>query len=328
MTTTPVTPRPEPTSAAARTPLMRQYLTTKQEHPDAFLFFRLGDFYEMFFDDAVRAAQLLGLTLTSRNKQDPDPIPMCGIPWHQRDGYVARLLRAGHKVAICDQLEDPAQAKGIVQQIIQNGSVQRGWLGVAIGPVTPEIAASLNLPAPKGALVNTVTDGSPAGKAGLKEGDIILSYGDKAIDHVQDLTRAVADTKAGTSRDLKILRDGRQQTVKVNIAALKDDAAKPVLASNSAGPAAGGGISLAELGLSLATDDGDVVVSQVKVNSPAADAGIRVGDKLVKVNQTSPTSLDAAKKAVDEAKAAKRSAVLLQLERDGSKYFVGVPFSD
>ena len=71
-----------------------------------------------------------------------------------------------------------------------------------------------------------------------------------------------------------------------------------------------------------------MVVSQVKVNSPAADAGIRVGDKLVKVNQTSPTSLDAAKKAVDEAKAAKRSAVLLQLERDGSKYFVGVPFSD
>ncbi|MEY4070365.1 MAG: hypothetical protein RL721_979, partial [Candidatus Eisenbacteria bacterium] len=127
MTTTPVTPRPEPTSAAARTPLMRQYLTTKQEHPDAFLFFRLGDFYEMFFDDAVRAAQLLGLTLTSRNKQDPDPIPMCGIPWHQRDGYVARLLRAGHKVAICDQLEDPAQAKGIVQrgvtEVLTPGSV-------------------------------------------------------------------------------------------------------------------------------------------------------------------------------------------------------------
>jgi DNA mismatch repair protein MutS len=66
----------------------------------------------MFLDDAVRGAQLLGLTLTSRNKQDPEPIPMCGIPWHQRDGYVARLLRLGHKVAICDQLEDPAQAKG------------------------------------------------------------------------------------------------------------------------------------------------------------------------------------------------------------------------
>ena len=118
---------PELAAAAAKTPLMRQYVTLKQEHPDAFLFFRLGDFYEMFFDDAVRASQLLGLTLTSRNKQDPEPIAMCGIPWHQRDGYVARLLRAGHKVAICDQLEDPAQAKGIVQrgvtEVLTPGSV-------------------------------------------------------------------------------------------------------------------------------------------------------------------------------------------------------------
>src|SRR5438874_1856308 len=114
-------------SAAARTPLMEQYARVKAEHPDAFLFFRLGDFYEMFFEDAVRGAQLLGLTLTSRNRQDPEPIPMCGLPWHQRDGYVARLLRLGHKVAICDQLEDPAQAKGIVQrgvtEVLTPGSV-------------------------------------------------------------------------------------------------------------------------------------------------------------------------------------------------------------
>jgi serine protease Do len=220
------------------------------------------------------------------------------------------------------------QARGIVQQIVQNGSVQRGWLGVGIGPVTPEIAASLNLQAAKGALVNSVTDGSPAGKAGLKEGDIILAFGDKQVDHVQDLTRAVADTKAGTTRDLKIIRDGRQQTVKVNIAALKDDAAKPALASASTGPAAAGALSLPELGLGLASDDGDVVVASVKMNSPASDAGIRVGDKLVKVNSASPTSLDAASKAIDEAKAAKRSAVLLQLERNGAKFFVGVPFAE
>ena len=106
---------------------MRQYLATKHDHPDAFLFFRMGDFYELFMDDAVRAAQLLGITLTSRNKQDPEPIPMCGFPWHQRDGYVSRLLRLGHKVAICDQLEDPAQAKGLVQrgvtEVLTPGSV-------------------------------------------------------------------------------------------------------------------------------------------------------------------------------------------------------------
>src|SRR5207249_7497850 len=106
----PVSPGARPRSDS-RTPLMDQYTRVKRENPEAFLFFRLGDFYEMFFDDAVRGAALLGLTLTSRNKQDPAPIPMCGIPWHQRDAYVARLLRLGHKVAICDQLEDPAMAR-------------------------------------------------------------------------------------------------------------------------------------------------------------------------------------------------------------------------
>jgi DNA mismatch repair protein MutS len=116
-----------PARPLQRTPLMQQYLRVKREQPDAFLFFRLGDFYEMFFEDAVKGAALLGLTLTSRNKHDPEPIPMCGIPWHQRDAYLARLLRLGHKVAICDQLEDPAQARGLVQrgitEVLTPGSV-------------------------------------------------------------------------------------------------------------------------------------------------------------------------------------------------------------
>ena len=106
------------TATAAQSPLMEQYARVKADHPDAFLFFRLGDFYEMFFDDAVEAAALLGLTLTSRNKQDPDPIPMCGVPWHQRDAYIARLLRLGRKVAVCDQVEDVSQAKGLVQRVV------------------------------------------------------------------------------------------------------------------------------------------------------------------------------------------------------------------
>ncbi len=114
-------------AGAARSPLMEQYARVKAEHPDAFLFFRLGDFYEMFFDDAVAGAALLGLTLTSRNKQDPDPIPMCGVPWHQRDAYIARLLRLGRKVAVCDQVEDASQARGLVEravtEILTPGSV-------------------------------------------------------------------------------------------------------------------------------------------------------------------------------------------------------------
>lgn len=220
-----------------------------------------------------------------------------------------------------------ALAKGIVQQIIEHGSVQRGWLGVGIGPVTPDIASSLKLAAAKGALVNTVTDGSPAAKAGLKEGDIILAFGDRQVDHIQDLTRAVADTKAGTTRDVKIVRDGKQQTLKVNIAALKDDAAEPVLASASGDTGKASGLALADLGLSVTSKDGDVVVASVKVNSPAADAGIRVGDKLLKVNQAAAGTPESAKKAVDDAKKSNGSAVLLQLDRGGNKYFVGVPFS-
>lgn len=219
-------------------------------------------------------------------------------------------------------------ARNIVDQIISHGSVERGWLGVSIGPVSPDIAASLNLEAAKGAMVQSVNDNSPASKAGLKEGDVILRFGDRDIGHVQDLTRAVADTKAGTNKDLQIFRDGRQQTVRVNIAPLKDASTEaPKLASN--GPAANGSgaLTLSDLGIGLANGEEGVVVTSVKVNSPAADAGIRVGDKLVKVNQTNASSPDAAKKAVDEAKKQKRNAVLLQLQREDAKFFVGVPFS-
>ncbi|HEY3938726.1 MAG TPA: DNA mismatch repair protein MutS [Bryobacteraceae bacterium] len=89
------------------TPLMRQYSAIKQEHPAALLFFRLGDFYEMFFEDAVLASKELQITLTSRNKEKGVAIPMCGVPHHAAEGYIAKLIRRGYKVAICEQVEDP-----------------------------------------------------------------------------------------------------------------------------------------------------------------------------------------------------------------------------
>ena len=98
------------------TPMLAQYLRVKEQAGDAVLFFRLGDFYEMFFEDAERAAPLLDLTLTSRNKDAPDPVPMCGIPYHAAQGYVGRLLGHGLKVAICDQLGDPAASAGLVER--------------------------------------------------------------------------------------------------------------------------------------------------------------------------------------------------------------------
>ena len=96
------------------TPVMRQYHDAKQAYPDAILFFRLGDFYEMFFDDAVTASRVLDLTLTSRNKGDPNEVPMAGVPHHAAAGYVAKLVNAGYKVAICEQMGDPSKIKGIV----------------------------------------------------------------------------------------------------------------------------------------------------------------------------------------------------------------------
>jgi DNA mismatch repair protein MutS len=99
------------------TPMLQQYLEIKEQHRDCILFYRMGDFYEMFFDDAVSAAKVLGITLTSRNKKsDPNQVPMCGIPYHALQGYLAKLIRAGHRVAICEQTEDPATAKGIVKR--------------------------------------------------------------------------------------------------------------------------------------------------------------------------------------------------------------------
>src|SRR6478609_1142231 len=97
---------------------MRQYHAAKTAYPDAILFFRLGDFYEMFHDDAVVAARALDLTLTSRNKGAADEVPMAGVPHHAAAGYIARLLALGHKVAICEQLGDPQKTRGIVPRSV------------------------------------------------------------------------------------------------------------------------------------------------------------------------------------------------------------------
>ncbi len=107
---------------------MQQYLELKEEHPDTILFYRMGDFYEMFFEDAIEAAKILGITLTSRNKKtDTEPVPMCGVPYHALQGYLAKAVQAGKRVAICEQVEDPREAKGIVKrevvQIVTPGVV-------------------------------------------------------------------------------------------------------------------------------------------------------------------------------------------------------------
>jgi len=103
-------------SSPKLTPMIKQYLSIKDEYPDALLFYRMGDFYEMFFEDAEVASKILEIALTSRNKKDESPVPMCGVPFRAVQSYIARLIDNGYKVAICDQIEDPATAKGLVKR--------------------------------------------------------------------------------------------------------------------------------------------------------------------------------------------------------------------
>src|SRR6202142_4138211 len=133
------------------TPLMRQYSSIKKEHPSALLFFRLGDFYELFFDDAVLAAKELQITLTSRNKEKGIAIPMCGVPYHAAEGYIGKLIRKGYKVAVCEQTEDPRLAKKLVRREVTR-------------VVTPGTAADSALGSEENNfLAAVVTLGGPAG---------------------------------------------------------------------------------------------------------------------------------------------------------------------
>ncbi len=148
-------------SKTNHTPMMQQYLSIKARHPDDLLFYRMGDFYELFYEDAERAAELLDITLTARGQSAGKPIPMCGVPYHAADGYLARLVRQGVRVAICEQIGDPATSKGPVarevQRIVTPGTLteealqdaRRDSILMAINPGPDEVygLALLNLAA-------------------------------------------------------------------------------------------------------------------------------------------------------------------------------------
>src|SRR5699024_8716940 len=104
------------TDYSAYTPMMQQYLRLKAEHPHQLMFYRMGDFYELFFEDAEKAAQLLDITLPARGQSGDNPIPMAGIPHHAAEGYISRLIRLGESVVICEQIGDPNASKGPMER--------------------------------------------------------------------------------------------------------------------------------------------------------------------------------------------------------------------
>ena len=103
-------------SATEKSPMIKQYLDIKSKHPDSILFFRMGDFYEMFYEDAKKASRILDIALTSRNKNATDPVPRCGIPYHAAGNYSDRIIKEGLKVLIFEQVEDPKSATGFVRR--------------------------------------------------------------------------------------------------------------------------------------------------------------------------------------------------------------------
>ncbi|MBW1708290.1 MAG: DNA mismatch repair protein MutS [Deltaproteobacteria bacterium] len=169
------------------TPMLKQYFEIKEKYPEAILFFRMGDFYEMFFEDAVKVAPLLEITLTSRSKYHNQDIPMCGVPYHSVEPYIAKLIKAGLKVAVCDQIEDPRTAKGIVARKVTR-------------VVTPGMVISPEIEDPKSPLylaALTAKDKEQFGLAVLEvsTGDFILTEinGEQAL--ISELSRlAPAET--------------------------------------------------------------------------------------------------------------------------------------
>lgn len=227
-------------------------------------------------------------------------------------------------------------ARPVIEQLIAHGEVRRGWLGVRIQQVNEEIAEALGLKEPVGALVASVLPGGPAEKAKIKDGDVILEFDGKPVNQMRRLPRVVADTEVGKTVPVKLWRDGKEITVKVEVAALQEEEAKT--ASAKPGPEkARGSEAIAPLGLSVAGIDqqarerydlGDdakgVVVTTVDPNGPAADQGVRPGEVIVEIGQEEVGNPGQLASKVAEAQEKGRKSVLLLIEGQGGLRFVAI----
>jgi len=227
-------------------------------------------------------------------------------------------------------------AREVVGQLRQFGSARRGWIGVRIQPVTSEIAEALGLPTTQGALVAGVTEGGPAAKSGVANGDLIATFDGKAVPDDRALPRIVADTPIGKTVNMDVLRKGRKQTVKITVQKLADDARpdKPVKAPPAP---VKNQPKLAQLGLSLGPLDAGnrakfkiaagvqgVAVTTVEAGSAAAEKNLRPGDVIVEVaGQVVKTPDEVAKRVDADAKAGKNS-ILLLINRGGDMTYVGL----
>ena len=215
-------------------------------------------------------------------------------------------------------------AKEIVPQLEAKGHVSRGWLGVSIQEMTPELAKSLGLKEKKGALVAQVVSGSPAEKAGIEQGDVILEFNGKNITDSKDLPRTVASTPVGTSVTVKVMRDGKVMDRQVKLGEMEE---KGVEVSRAASPQKSLGIAVQNVTPEIAKRLGlkketGVLVAKVEPGSPAEEAGIRRGDVVQEVNRTPVKNVDDFVQKMEKAKG--KESVLLFIQRGQNNLFAAV----
>ncbi len=217
-------------------------------------------------------------------------------------------------------------AREVVQDLIKDGSVQRGWLGVEIQPVTPEIAESLGIDKESGALVSNAQDDSPAKKAGLAAGDIITGVDGTDVASPKELARLIGNIAPGKSVDVTVMRDGKSQDFTVKLGELP--ASNQVASADDSGSAEPEQSNvLADLGLTVTpSEDGKgLVVTDVDPNSDAAERGLQAGDVITSVNTTEVSGASDVTKAIADAAKAGRKAVLVQVMRQDASRFVTLP---
>ncbi len=214
-------------------------------------------------------------------------------------------------------------AKNVFAQLKEHGKVTRGWLGVMIQQVTHDLAENFNLDRPIGALVGQVVPDSPAEKAGIKAGDVIISYSGKEISQMSMLPAMVASTNVGEKAELVLIRDGKKQNITVEIGRMEDEEA--ILAGTETGTSKKLGITVQEITPKIAESLGieevhGLIVNNVDSSSAAAEAGIMRGDILLEINRERVDNIADYKKSLQAAE--EKKSILLLIERDHNTRFV------
>jgi serine protease Do len=265
-----------------------------------------------------------------------------GGPLFNMDGEVIGVNSAiysptGGSVGIGFAIPSNA-ARNVVEQLKSKGRIERGWLGVRIQAVSQEIAESMGLDRPRGALIAGITDGGPAAKAGMQNGDVVVSFDGKQVADSRALPRIVADSAIGKTVSMEVIRKGARRTIPITVQKLvEEDAKKVASAAKPDAKTAPKAPVVSNLGMSLATISPDarrrfrldpkvagVVVTDIDADSPAGQKNIKAGDVITEVAQQKVASPEDVSNRIDAERKAGRKVVLLQVSRGGELTFIGV----